>query len=180
MKKTNYSKQSAGILALLNLLLIPVFAVERQIDTTQGSKKEPTDYSTLLKQLKKLSYVQLSKEVSNIITTEIKENNEFKALRKKIDIFQKIEMEELMEEKFTLMHLNRTFLKISCEQIVEDGDNVRYGYIKNAKISINPIIKNTKDEDNEITDTFSGTYDVTLVPGEFYIEIEKKNWITTR
>ena len=89
-------------------------------------------------------------------------------------------MEELMEEKFTLMHLNRTFLKISCEQIVEDGDNVRYGYIKNAKISINPIIKNTKDEDNEITDTFSGTYDVTLVPGEFYIEIEKKNWITTR
>ena len=89
-------------------------------------------------------------------------------------------MEELMEEKFTLMHLNRTFLKISCEQIVEDGDNVRYGYIKNAKISITPIIKNTKDEDNEITDTFSGTYDVTLMPGEFYIEIEKKNWITTR
>ena len=47
-----------------------------------------------------------------------------------------------MEEKYTLMHLNRSFLKISCEQLIEDGDNVRYGFIKNAKLSITPIINN--------------------------------------
>ena len=96
MKMANYSNQSAVMLSLLSLLLIPVFAVERQIDTTQGSKKEPTDYSTLLKQLKKLSYVQLSKEVSNIITTEIKENNE-KNIK---NILELLSDESLSERKF--------------------------------------------------------------------------------
>jgi len=78
---------------------------------------------------------------------EIKETNEFKTLKRKIDIFSKIEAEELMEEKYTLLHLNKTFLKISCEQKiyeqkVDDGDNIKYGYIKNAKISITPIKNN--------------------------------------
>jgi hypothetical protein len=64
-------------------------------------------------------------------------------LKKKIDIFAKIETEELMEEKYTLKHLNKTFLKITCEQVIEDGDDLKYGYLKNAKILITPLINNT-------------------------------------
>lgn len=75
----------------------------------------------------------------DVYVVEIKESNEYKSLKRKVDIFSKVEAEELMEEKYTLMHLNRTFLKIICEQVSNEG---KYGYIKNAKILITPFINN--------------------------------------
>ena len=81
----------------------------------------------------------------DVYIVDIKESNEYKCLRRKVDIFSKVEAEELMEEKYTLQHLNRSFIKISCEQVTNDG---KYGYIKNARISVTPIINDTLNEDN--------------------------------
>ena len=67
MKMANYSNQSAVMLALLSLLLIPVFAVEQTI-----YENENGDCSKILKQLvgkKELETYEV--DVKNIITTAI-------------------------------------------------------------------------------------------------------------
>ena len=49
-----------------------------------------------------------------------------------------------MEEKYTLMHLNKTFLKITCSTKKDKQET----YVKNGKLIITPMINNSLDEES--------------------------------